>query len=246
MNPFSLKNKTILITGASSGIGAACAKECSRQGAHVIMTGRNMDRLKNVFEFLSGTEHTIIPCDLTEEEDLKSLISKLTPLDGIILSAGVNLTLPLSFLSKKKIDSVFNINLFSQIELLRLILKKKLIRENGSVVALSSIGGNSVFSKGSAAYGASKAALLSWMKTAAKELAPKIRVNCILPGQVNTPMNQQGDITEEQYDSYRKSIPMGRFGEPEEIAYSAIFLLSDAAKWITGSALTVDGGTTLN
>ena len=128
---------------------------------------------------------------------------------------------------------------------MRLAVKKKILNEDASIVALSSIGGNATFSPGAAAYGASKAALLSWMKTAAKEFAPKYRINSVCPGQVNTPMNVGGDITVEQYETYRESIPMKRFGEPEELAYGVIYLLSDASRWVTGMALTIDGGTTL-
>ena len=166
-------------------------------------------------------------------------------LDGIVLCAGVNLTLPIGFFTRKKVDSIFDTNFFSQIELLRLLIKKKLLKGGASVVAISSIGGNSTFTPGATAYGASKAALLSWMKTAAKELAPRIRVNCICPGQVNTPMNDNTEISEEQYEAYKNSIPMKRFGEAEEIANGAMYLLSDAASWVTGTSLVIDGGTTL-
>lgn len=245
MNPFSLEGKTILVTGASSGIGAATAIECAKGGASLVITGRNEERLGATFSALEGPGHVKLVCDINDEEQTKAMVASLPKLDGVVLCAGVNQTLPISFLTRKKIDSIFNTNFFSQVELVRLIIKKKLLNEGASIVALSSIGGNAVFTPGAAAYGASKAALLSWMKTAAKELAPKYRVNCICPGQVNTPMNAAGDITEEQYESYRNLIPMKRFGEPEEIAYCAIYLLSGASRWITGSAITIDGGTTL-
>lgn len=199
MKPFSLDGKTVLITGASSGIGAATAVECSRLGATVILVGRNSERLQSTMERLSGEGHKAICCDLTDETAVKGLIDALTPIEGAVLCAGVNSTLPLSFLSRKKIDSIFNTNFFSQVELLRLLQKKKLLKEGSSVVAMSSIGGTTTFTPGAAAYGASKAALLSWMKTAARELAPKVRVNCVCPGQVNTPMNAAGEITQEQY-----------------------------------------------
>ncbi len=245
MNPFSLEGKTILITGASSGIGAATAIGCANAGAKLVITGRNEERLNATNSTLKGSGHFQMVCDLNDEEQTKSMVASLPKLDGVVLCAGVNQTMPISFLTRKKIDGIFNTNFFSPVELMRLIIKKKVLNEDASIVALSSIGGNSNFSPGAAAYGASKAALLSWMKVAAKELAPKYRVNCICPGQINTPMNATGDITEEQYESYRNSIPMKRFGEPEEIAYCAIYLLSDASRWVTGSAFTIDGGTTL-
>lgn len=245
MTPYSLEGKRILITGASSGIGAATAVECSRMGASVVLVGRNIERLNETLEQLDGEGHEINSCELTDEEMLKALVINVKTLDGLVLCAGVNNTLPLSFFSRKKVDDIFNTNFFSQIELLRLLLKKKILKEGSSVVALSSIGGTSTFTPGAAAYGASKAALLAWMKTAARELAPKIRVNCICPGQVNTPMNASGEITAEQYEKYREAIPMKRFAEPNEIAYGVIYLLSDASRWVTGSSLTIDGGTTL-
>jgi len=245
MNPFSLEGKNILVTGASSGIGAAIAIACAEAGATLIITGRNEERLNSVFKKLHGEGHLKIICDLNDADSVKILIANLPKLDGIVLCVGVNQTLPIAFLSRTKIDSIFNTNFFSSVELMRLVMKKKLLNGSASVVALSSIGGTASFTPGAAAYGASKAALLSWMKTSAKELAPKYRVNCICPGQVNTPMNATGEISGEQYESYKASIPMKRFGEPEEIAYAAIYLLSDASKWVTGSALTIDGGTTL-
>ncbi len=245
MNPFSLESKTIFITGASSGIGASTSIECAKAGATLIITGRDEERLDSVFKGLQGEGHRDIICDLNDADSVKDLIANLPKLDGVVLCAGVNQTLPIAFWSRAKIDGLFGTNFFSPVELVRLIIKKKLLNEGASVVALSSIGGTASFTPGSAAYGASKAALLSWMKTLAKELAPRFRVNCICPGQVNTPMNANGEISEEQYESYKASIPMRRFGEPEEIAYAAIYLLSDASAWVTGSALTIDGGTTL-
>lgn len=244
-NPYSLEGKTILVTGASSGIGKASAIECSKMGATLIITGRDQERLNETLLQLRPSNHQAHIADLNDEESATELISYLPKLDGIVLCAGINQTLPISFLSRKKLDGIFNINFFSQVELLRIILKKKLLKENASVVALSSIGGNFTFSPGAAAYGASKAALLSWMRSCAKELAPKYRVNCICPGQINTPMNSQGNISEEQYNIYRESIPMKRFGEPEEVALAVVYLLSDATRWITGTTITIDGGTTL-
>lgn len=245
MNPFSLEGKNILITGASSGIGAATAIECSRSGANVIISGRNEERLKLTSDSLYGGNHEMAIGDILNEDFVNELICSLPPLDGVFLSAGINQTLPIGFMSPKKIGTIFNVNFFGQVELFRILFKKKKLKEGASVVSVSSIGGTEVYTPGASAYGASKAALQSFVKTAAKELAPKIRLNCIAPGQINTPMNTQGGITDEQYETYKNSIPMKRFGEPEEIAYAAIYLLSDASKWITGTTITIDGGTSL-
>lgn len=244
-NPFSLTGKTILITGATSGIGRSTACICVQSGANIIATGRNKERLNALKEDLGCKQTIAIIADLTDDNQLKELVAELPPLDGVALCAGINQTLPIGFLTRKKVDTIFETNFFSQIELLRLLIKKKLLKDGASIVAISSIGGNSTFTPGAAAYGASKAALHSWMKTAAKELAPRIRVNCICPGQVNTPMNDNTEISQEQYEAYKNSIPMKRFGEAEEIANGVVYLLSDAASWITGTSLIIDGGTTL-
>ena len=246
-NPFSLEGKTILITGASSGIGKATAIECSKMGASVIITGRNKTRLEDTFSKLISNNHKAISADLTIDEQLKKLISELPKLDGVVLCAGIGETIPLQFASRKKVEPIFETNFFSQIELLRLLQKKKLLETEGSVVAISSIGGNFAINHGNGPYGASKAALLSWMKFAALEFAPrKIRVNCICPGMVHTPLiDNPGAVSEEDLKKYEQSIPLQRFGEPREIALACVYLLSNASKWVTGTQLVIDGGTVL-
>lgn len=244
-NPFSLKGKTILITGASSGIGASTAKECTEMGATVIITGRNEERLQNTFNSLIGDDNKMIIADVTDDNSLMGLVSAIEYIDGAVLCAGIGNMLPISFSTRKKIESVFDTNFFSQVELLRLLNKKKKLKSESSIVCIASIGGIETHSIGIGAYGASKAAFRSIMKTAAKEFAPKIRVNCILPGQVETPMVKQGDLTDEQYEAYRKTVPLQRFAQPLDIALGAVFLLSNASRHITGSDLKIDGGVTL-
>ena len=245
INPLSLKGKTILVTGASSGIGRATAILCSHLGAAIVATGRNIGRLEACMQELNGEGHTCICADLTDSESVTALIESLPKLDGVVLCAGINNTLPLAFFTEKKVSDIFAVNYFSQTELFRIILKKKRLNSGASVVAISSIGGTLTYSPGASAYGASKAALLSWTKSAAKELAPKVRINSICPGQINTPMNDNTSVSEEQYETYRKSIPMQCFGEPEDVAHGVAYLLSDAARWITGSTLVIDGGSSL-
>lgn len=246
-NPFSLEGKTILVTGASSGIGKATAIECSKMGAIVIITGRNQLRLDDTLSKMKNQNHTEISADLTIDEQLKTLVLELPKLDGVVLCAGIGDTLPLQFATRKKIEPIFETNFFSQIELLRLLQKKKLLKNEASVVAISSIGGNFAINLGNGPYGSSKAALLSWMKFAAQELAPRnIRVNCVCPGMVHTPLvDTPSAFSEDELKTYTQSIPLRRFGEPEEIALACVYLLSDASKWITGTELIIDGGTTL-
>ena len=126
------------------------------------------------------------------------------------------------------------------------LVKKKLLVKQSSVVFVSSIGGIERFSLGNGVYGASKAAIHSMMKTCAKELAPKkIRVNSVNPGMVKTHLIEDLAISPEQLAADMQNYPLKRFGEPEDIAYGIIYLLSDASSWVTGHALVIDGGVTV-
>jgi NAD(P)-dependent dehydrogenase (short-subunit alcohol dehydrogenase family) len=241
-NPFSLKGKTILVTGASSGIGQATAIECAQMGAEVVITGRDTKRLQATAD-LMGNLKAQIAADLTNQEDVERLVASLPPLDGAVLCAGNSTTLPLQFGSREKFDEMFNVNFFAPVELLRLMYKKKVLQKGASVVLIASIGGTHSFMPGNGVYGASKAALNSLMKYAAREYASrKIRVNSICPGMVDTPLIHRGTITEEQLVEDAKRYPLGRYGKPDEIANGAVYLLSDASSWLTGHDLVIDGG----
>jgi NAD(P)-dependent dehydrogenase (short-subunit alcohol dehydrogenase family) len=242
-NPFSLEGKTILVTGASSGIGRQTAIECSRMGASVVLTARNEDRLNETLNAMSGTNHSIVAADLLKQEDLDSLLCSVPELNGVVLCSGKGLTLPMQFATRDKFDDIFCTNFYSPFELLRLLYKKKKLQKNGSVVTIASLGGIQIFSGGNGVYGVSKAALASAMMFCAKEFAPrKVRVNCICPGMVDTPLIHRGTVTEEQLKENEKLYPLGRYGKPEDIAYAAVYLLSDAASWITGQQIVLDGG----
>ena len=245
-NPFSLRGKTILVTGASSGIGQETAIRCSKMGAQVIITARNEERLMKTYSQLEGDGHELVLAELTSKEDLENLVSKVHDLDGVVLCAGRAMTSPFMFNTPDKYDEVFKINFFAPVELLRLLLKKKKIRKNASVVFVSSIGGVFGYSLGNSIYGATKASIHSTMNFCAKELAPKgIRVNSVNPGMVNTPLIGGGSISEEQYKADMDRYPLKRYGEPEDIANGIIYLLSDASSWVTGHALVIDGGITI-
>ena len=241
-NPFTLKGKTILVTGASSGIGQATAVECAQMGAEVVITGRDTERLQATAD-LMGNLKAQIAADLTNQEDVERLVAALPPLDGAVLCAGNSTTLPLQFGSREKFDEMFNVNFFAPVELLRLMYKKKVLQKGASVVLIASIGGTHSFMPGNGVYGASKAALNSLMKYAAREYASrKIRVNSICPGMVDTPLIHRGTITEEQLVEDAKRYPLGRYGKPDDIANGAVYLLSDASSWLTGHDLVIDGG----
>ena len=247
-NPFILDGKTILVTGASSGIGKQTAIECSKLGASVIITGRDETRLQQTFDELDSQNsiHKKVIADLLIEKDIEKLVDEVGKVDGVVLCAGKGLTLPVQFCTREKFDDIFNINFFSPIEVLRLLYKKKLINKEGSVVILASLGGTQVYSGGNSIYGASKAALNSMMRFCAKEFAPrKIRVNSICPGMVDTPLIHRGTVSDEQLEQDKERYPLKRYGKPEDIAYACVYLLSDASSWMTGQDIVLDGGVSI-
>jgi NAD(P)-dependent dehydrogenase (short-subunit alcohol dehydrogenase family) len=244
-NPFTLDNKTILVTGSSSGIGAAIAIECSKMGAILIITGRDEQRLQQTFCQLSaGKKHQYIIADFSDTEGIESFVSELPKIDGIVHCAGFLKKLPLKFINKKAWDETLLVNLYAPALLSQQIVKKNLLMEEGSVVFISSIAA-SVASFGNIAYMASKGAVNSLSRGMALELAgKKIRVNTIQPALIKTNLTEKA-LSEDDLENYRNKFPLGRFGKPEEVAYAAIYLLSDASQWVTGISLTVDGGVTL-
>lgn len=244
-NPFALTEKTILVTGASSGIGRSIAVEAARMGATVIVTARNKERLEETFAALDGRErnHRMMIVDLLDVEQMENVVNSVPQLDGLVLCAGKGLTLPLRFATREKFDDIFNVNFFAPVELLRLLFKKKKLVNNSSVVILASLGGTRIFSGGNGVYGASKAALDSVMKFAAKEFAARrVRVNSICPAMVDTPFIHRGTVSEEQLQEDGKRYPLRRYGRPEDVAYAAVYLLSDASEWVTGISMILDGG----
>ena len=245
-NPFSLVGKTILVTGASSGIGQATAIECSKMGAKLIITGRNTKRLQETMDQLEGEGHLQFCAELTDSDGISKLVEVAPEIAGAVLCAGRGQTLPLNFATREKFDAVFDVNFFAPMELVRLLLKKKRIAKSASVVFVSSVGGVRSFNLGNGVYGASKAAINSAMKFWAKELAgKKIRVNSVNPGMVNTKLIQGGAISEEQHKLDVEKYPLKRYGEPIDIAHGIIYLLSDASSWVTGHSLVIDGGVTI-
>lgn len=246
-NPFSLEGKTILVTGASSGIGQATSVSCSKMGASVIITGRNKERLQETYdEMLPNDGHQQLCADLVTEEGIAKLLNSVPKLDGLVLCAGKGVTLPLQFASREKFNDIFEINFFSPVELLRLLYKKKILNKEASIVFVSSIGGVYSSLPGNAVYGASKSALNSIMKYAAREFAQrKIRVNSVCPGMTETPFIHRGTLTDDDFSKDMEKYPLKRYGNPSDIANGILFLLSDASSWMTGQSLVIDGGYTL-
>lgn len=242
-NPFTLEGKTILVTGASSGIGRQIAIDCSKMGANLIISGRDEIRLNETLSNLAGEGHLALTADLSDMSQIENLVSQIAGIDGAVLSAGRGLTRPVQFSSPDKMNEVFQINFFSTAELIRLLYKSKKAKKNASIVIIDSIAGITNVSPGNSVYGATKAALNSFSKFCALEFAVrKIRVNCICPGMIETPLIHRGTLTEEQLQEDAKRYPCGRYGRPEDVSNGAIYLLSDASSWVTGTSLFIDGG----
>lgn len=245
-NPFSLKDKTILVTGASSGIGRAIAIECSKMGASVIITARSEERLQETLREMEDEQNKLIVADLSIDEDIENLANELPALDGIVHCAGFTIPKPFVFLSKDDVDAVMKVNFSTPVFLTQKLLKSKKINKKASIVFISSISGVYVSSVAGSLYSASKGAVNGIVKGMAIELAAKqIRVNSVNPGMIETNILSSGVVSEEQLNEDKKKYPLKRYGKPEEVAYAVIYLLSEASSWTTGSNILIDGGYTL-
>jgi NAD(P)-dependent dehydrogenase (short-subunit alcohol dehydrogenase family) len=244
----SLFNKRIVVTGASSGIGAATAELCASLGAKVLLLGRNESRLTQICTCLKGKDHVVLAIDLTDydllEENLMDLLGSFGPVDGMVHSAGIEMTRPLKMLKPKNMQEVFEINVTAGLNLARILTKSNnWCADGGSIVYISSIVGE-VGQPGKIGYSASKGALIAATKSMALELANKrIRVNCILPALVRTPMSENllNSLSNDARENIEKMHPLG-FGSADDISNACGFLLSDISKWITGTAMVIDGG----
>lgn len=247
-NPFSLEGKKILVTGASSGIGRAVAIECSKIGAHVIASARNIERLNETMVMMGNLDrHYLIVADLSLEQDINNLVESIQcKLDGIVHCAGFTIPTTFQFIKKEQLKSIMGVNFEAPTFLTQYLLKKKLFSNPASIVFISSISGIYISYVANSLYSASKGAINGIVKSMAIELAVKgIRVNCVNPGMIQTNILNSGEITSEQLLEESKKYPLKRFGKPEDVAHAVIYLLSDASSWVTGTNLLIDGGFTL-
>ena len=243
-NPFSLEGKTILITGASSGIGRGVCIDCSKMGAMIHLVARNEERLNKTFAEMEGGGHVIHKVDLCNTDDINNLVDMLPVVDGIVLCAGIIKTMPVKHITEEDMAEIFNVNILSDIKLCSRLLKKKKLSHGGSVVFISSVSTFNV-KIGNSLYSATKGAVNSFAKAMALEVAnQRIRVNCIQPGFVPTSILEKHGMGEDALRWYAERHPLG-FGTPTDIANACIYLLSDASHWVTGSIFTIDGGYTL-
>lgn len=241
-NPFTLEGKTILVTGASSGIGRGIAIACSKMGATVIINGRNEQRLAETMTEMQGEENLSLAADLSDSKSLTEMVSRLPKLDGIVHCAGIGQRVLCKQLQEADLDTMMDVNFKAPVMLQTEILKHKKINKGASIVFIASIASDSP-SIGNAIYSASKGAIISYANCLALELAPRqIRVNCILPAMIWTDLILKGGITEEELKEDEKKYPLKRYGKPEDIANLSIYLLSNAAAWMTGSSIKITGG----
>lgn len=241
-NPFTLEGKTILVTGASSGIGRGIAIACSKMGASVIVNGRNEQRLSETMSEMEGDDNLSLAADLSDNVALAEMVAKLPKLDGIVHCAGIGQRILCKQLQESDLENMMNVNFKAPVMLQTEILKQKKINKSASIVFIASIACDSP-TIGNAMYSASKGAIISYANCLALELAPRlIRVNCILPAMIWTDLIFKGGITEEELKEDEKKYPLKRYGKPEDIANLSIYLLSDAAAWMTGSSIKITGG----
>lgn len=249
-NPFTLENKTILVTGASSGIGRQCAIDCSKMGAKVVLLARNEGRLNETLSLMEGECHLTVVKDLTDFESIpllvKDIVGKMGPLDGALHCAGISNTEPLKLVGVERLEEFFRANVFGAIELTREICKLKNVNKNGaSIVFFSSVMGV-VGESCKSAYSLTKGALISGMRSLAVEYAKKkIRFNCVSPGVIETPINaKQSYMKDPELRAQFEAKHLLGIGQCTDISNACIYLLSDASRWVTGHNLIVDGGYT--
>lgn len=241
-NPFTLEGKTILVTGASSGIGRGVAIACSKMGAMVVLNGRNQQKLNETFSYLAGEGHKVLTADLTDDDAVARMIGEIPKLDGVVHCAGIGQRVLCKQLKEQDVDSVMDTNFKGPVLLQQALLAGKKLNKGASIIFIASIATWSP-SVGNAVYSASKGAIVSYANCLSLELAPRqIRVNCISPAMVWTDLVLQDGIDEEQLKEDEQKYPLKRYGTPEDIAHLAIYMLSDASSWMTGSNIKISGG----
>lgn len=246
-NPFSLKGKRVLVTGASSGIGLTTALSCARMGAEVIVTGRDKERLTKTFEELQGISdlrHQMVIADLTVATERDAVVAAMdSKIDALINGAGISRLSPTRMMNEEHLQLLHRTNVEAPMLLTQGILRRNLVAADGAIVFIASIAAH-IGTAGVGGYSGTKAALIAMARCLATEVAKhRIRVNCLSPALVHTPLVANADKMISM-DSLGQGQLLG-FGMPEDVANAVIFMISDASRWITGSTLIMDGGLTL-
>ncbi|MCO3810633.1 SDR family oxidoreductase [Pseudomonas aeruginosa] len=248
-NPFSLSGRRILVTGASSGLGLAIAQSCARMGAELIVTGRDQTRLDGcltTLQSISELPHRAVQADLRVAEERAAVVAAVdSEIHGLVHSAGISRLCPVRMMTEAHLHEVQSINVDSPMLLTQALLKRNLVVPGGSILFIASIAAH-IGVAGVGAYSGTKAALIAMSRCLAMEVVKRnIRVNCLSPSLVETPLLDAATQTVGSMDGQRSNHPMG-FGKPEDIANAAIFMLSDASRWVTGTTLVMDGGLTIS
>jgi len=242
-----LKEKIVLITGATKGIGLATAKTFAKEGARLFINGRNqslLDQLAIDLRKLSKQEISTLCFDVSDPEQVKdgfqALFKQAKGLDVLVNNAGVLDDALIGMVTPKQIENVYGANTFGTLYCSQYASRLMQRKGGGSIVNISSIIGTNG-NEGQAVYGGSKAAVIGMTKSLAKELAPSdINVNAIAPGFIDTDMARS--LTDDKFQERIDSIKMNRIGTPEEVANVALFLASDLSSYVTGQVIGVDGG----
>jgi NAD(P)-dependent dehydrogenase (short-subunit alcohol dehydrogenase family) len=247
-NPLGLNDRTIMVTGASAGIGRSTAVLLSELGARVVLVGRNVERLNETAKMMSGSGHRIAPLDLTNLDAipqwLSGLAEEMGPFHGLAHCAGSTSLVPLRVLGIGHLDEMMRINFYSAVVLTKEFARKRIHQPDCSIVLMASVAGLLGVAARSA-YSASKGALIAFAKSAAMELAKSgVRVNCVAPSYVDTEIyeNTKGGLTPDRLAALVENTqPLG-LGTPRDVAHAIAFLIAGTGRWITGSVMAVDGG----
>lgn len=236
---FLLERKTILVTGASSGLGQQIAISCAERGARIVLTGRNTARLNATLGQLSGKGHTVVEADFTVAKERERLVAACGTLDGVVNCAGIQKLCPIRQLTEQAMTDMYITNFLAPVMLTQGLLYAKTLSSQASIVFMLSTAAH-LGTRGLGPYSSMKAGLIGIIKCLALEQAKyRIRVNGISPSAVATPMWDVAHLA-----AQKARHPLG-LGEPKDVANAAVFLLSDASRWITGTSLVMDGGSTL-
>jgi NAD(P)-dependent dehydrogenase (short-subunit alcohol dehydrogenase family) len=241
-----MKDRNILVTGSTSGIGLAITDLLINNKCNVFLHGRDEVKLRKVGLDYGIAESQLLLADLKNSNEIESIIDQIPSLDGIVFNAGINKLKTINAIKRKDLLEIFQVNLFSNVILLKLLMKNKKINNNASLVFVSSMSGFYRSSVGNSIYSASKSAMDALMRHAALELAPKnIRVNGVNPGAISTRLMDELSVSQENIHDDKLLYPLKRYGNPNEVAELILFLLSDKSTFMTGSSILVDGGFTL-
>ena len=244
-DPFSLAGRRLLVTGASSGLGRAIATTCAQRGATLVLAGRDVPRLDETRGSRAGNGHATISAHLVEAEGRDRVVAQCGTLDGVVHSAGISRLSPIRMATAQHLTDVWRINYEAPVLLTQKLLAKNQVAANGSILFLSSIAAF-IGVAGVGVYSGTKAALIATMRCLAMEVVKRgIRVNCLAPALVETPLLAATETVVANMDEQKAAYPLG-FGKPDDVANAAVFYLSSASRWITGTTLVMDGGLTIS